>query len=255
MTEERKEMLSQQLYDRASQELDAYIADLKTQTPERMIDRAYQLSTMQDMVMVLESSVIPANKLEILAALEHPLEVLYEDWLHRDDSRMEDLHRSMEDYAGQKLRDQAELLFSDPKTPRYTDTHEDAVLAGAVYQYYASRNRDLLCLHAFDKGVSAANESHTMRPFIQKWTEDYGHDRCKFILGYTVQQADWDKRYSPKARQDAQQYDYHITKDRDLYLGLHTNAHPCFVNCAYELLIEQERGKQKQAPHKVEMER
>ncbi|MDD4510629.1 MAG: DUF3849 domain-containing protein [Oscillospiraceae bacterium] len=252
---DRKGQLAQQLYDRASQELDAYIADLKTQPPERIIDRAYQLSTMQDMVMVLESSDIPANKLEVLAALEHPLEVLYDDWLNRDDSRMGELHRSMEDYAGQKLRDQAELLFSDPKVPRYAGTHEDAVRAGEVYQYYANRSRDLLCLHTFEQGVSDANANHAMRPFVQKWTEDYGHDRCKFVLGYTVQRADWDKRYSPKARQDAQKYDYDLTNNYNPYSSYGTNAHPCLVNCAYELLMEQERGKEKQAPQKNEQER
>ena len=255
MTEELKKQLSQRLYDRAIQELDAYIADLKTQPPERIIDRAYQLSTMQDMVMVLESSDIPANKLEVLAALEHPLEVLYDDWLRRDDSHMEDLHRSMEDYAGQKLRDRAELLFSDPTVPRYAKTHEDAIHAGEVYQYHANRNRDLLCLHAFEKGVSDANANHAMRPFIQKWTEDFGHDRCKFVLGYTVQRADWDKRYSPKARQDAQQYDYQTGEGYGPFSGYGTNAHPCLVNCAYELLMEQERGKQIKAPKKNEPER
>lgn len=252
-----KEQLAQQLCDRASKELDTYIANLKMQPPERIIDQAYQLSTMQDMVMVLvlESREIPPNKLEILAALEHPLDVLYNDWLHRDDSRMNELANSMENFAAQKLRDQAALLFSNPKEPRYAGTHADAVHAGEVYQYYASRSRDLLCLEAFRQGVSDANYNHAMRPFIQKWTEDFGHARCKFVLGYTVQRADWDKRYSTKANQDAQQYEYHITKDHDPYSGYSTNAHPCLVNCAYELLMEQESGKQKQAPQKNEMER
>lgn len=255
MTEETKEQLAQQLYDRASQKLDAYIADLKTQTPDQIIDRAYEVSVKQDMLMVLEEHEFPQHELEELCKLEHPLDVIYNDWLHQDDSRMEELHRTIQDYAVQRLRDQAERLHADPKTPRYEELYNDAVKRGETCLYRASRSRDALCLDAFDKGISDANADHAMRPFVQRWMEDFGHDRCKFVLGYTVQRADWDKRYSPKAKQDAQQYDYHIAKDRDPYSGYCTNAHPCLVNCAYELLMEQERGRQKQTPQKNEMER
>lgn len=252
MTEEQ---LCQQLYDRASKELDAYIADLKTKTPEQIINRAYEVSVKQDFLMVLEEHEFPKRHLQELCKLEHPLDVFYQRWLHQDDSRMGELHSTIQDYAGDQLRNQAEQLFADPKTPRYPGTYQDAVARDEIYQYRASRNRDTRCLNAFSEGVSDANFNQAMRPFIQKWTEDYGHDRCKFILGYSVQRADWDKRYSPKAKQDAQQYDYHITTDHDLYSSYCTNAHPCLVNCAYELLMEQGRGRQMQAPQKNEMER
>jgi len=255
MTEEQKERMAQQLYDRAAQELNDYITELKTQTPEQIIDRCYEVSVKQDMVMILEEHDFPPQELEVLAALEHPLEVIYQDWLARDDSRMEELTNTFEHHAVQKLQDRAEQLHADPKTPRYEGSYRDAVKNGEVCLFRASRSRDQACLKAFDKGISDANASQTMRPFIQKWTQDYGHDRCKFILGYSVQRADWDKRYSTKARHDAEKYDYHITKDHDPHGNLCTNAHPCLVNCAYELLMEQERGKQKQVPQKNEMER
>lgn len=255
MTEEQKERMAQQLYDRAANELNDYIADLKTQPPEQIIDRCYEVSVKQDMVMLLEEHDFPPQELEVLAALEHPLEVIYQDWLLRDDSRMEELTNTFEHHAVQKLQDQAELLHSDPKTPRYPSGYREAIEKGEVCLFRASRRRDEACLRAFDKGISDANASQTMRPFVQKWTQDYGHDRCKFILGYSVQRADWDKRYSQKARQDAEKYDYHITKDHDPHGNLCTNAHPCLVNYAYELLMEQERSKQKQVPQKNEMER
>lgn len=255
MTEEQKERMAQQLYDRAAQELNDYITELKTQTPDQIIGRCYEVSVKQDMVLLLEEHDFPPQELEVLALLEHPLEIIYQDWLQRDDSHMNDLANTFEDYAVQRLREKAELHFSDPKVQRYALSHQDARAAGEICMYYANRDRDLRCLHAFEKGISDANANRTMRPFVQKWTEDYGHDRCKFVLGYSVQRADWDKRYSPKARQDAEKYDYHITKDHDPHGYLCTNAHPCLVNGAYELLMEQERGKQKQAPQKNEPER
>ena len=49
--------------------------------------------------------------------------------------------------------------------------------------------------------------------------------------------------------------DYHITPEHDPLSEFHTNAHPCLVNYAYELLIEQERDKKKSAPKRDEPER
>jgi len=82
-----------------------------------------------------------------------------------------------------------------------------------------------------------------------------GHDRCKFLLGYTVQCADWDGRYSAASKREAAKTDYHITPEHDPFSEFHTNAHPCLVNYAYELLIEQERDKKKTAPKHDEPER
>ena len=255
MTDERKTELTTRLYETASHEFDVFLRSMKAQTTEYIIDHAYELSVKQDMVMLLEEHNFPPQELEILAALEHPLDVIYSDWLQRDDSRMEDLGNTFEHHAVQKLQAQAEQLHADPTTPRYPCEYRESAERGEVCLFRASRDRDMACLKAFDKGISDANANQAMRPFIQKWTAEYGHDRCKFILGYSVQRADWDKRYSEKARQDAARYDYRITKDRDPHLELSTNAHPCLVNYAYELLMEQEQSKQKPPRQKNEPER
>lgn len=80
-----------------------------------------------------------------------------------------------------------------------------------------------------------------MKAFTQDWAERYGRDRCKFILGYTVQRADWDARYAPEAKRDAQQYDYLKSKDYDRFSEYGTNVHPCLVDSSYRILIGMER--------------
>ena len=57
------------------------------------------------------------------------------------------------------------------------------------------------------------------------------------------------------AERAAAKTDYHITPEHDPLSEFHTNAHPCLVNYAYELLIEQERNKKKSAPKRDEPER
>ena len=84
-----------------------------------------------------------------------------------------------------------------------------------------------------------------------------GRASCKFLLGYTVQRADWDGRYSAAAKREAAKFDYRITDpdQRDPFSVFHTNAHPCLVNYTFELLMEQERTKQKPAHQRDQPER
>lgn len=248
-----KEQLAQQLYDRASQELDAYLANLKIQPPEQIIDRAYQIVMMSDLLMIFEGKDFSLPELQELVAVKKPLGTLYDEWLRKEDSHMEELRTTVEDFAGGRLRDKATLLYSNPAEPRYDKCFSEAQDADETHLYRASRKRDLDCRRFFEGGISAANESRTMRTFVQEWVATYGHERCKFVLGYTVQHADWDARYSPAAKRDAQSYQY--DEGKDSFSEYHTNAHPCLANGAYELLMEQARGKQKSTPQKDAPER
>lgn len=168
---------------------------------------------------------------------------------------MEELRDSVQSYLDTRLQYRAEKLYADPSVPRYEGSYLEAREKGEVHLYRASRKRDRACIDAFTENISDANEKRRMREFVQEWTQEFGHDRCKFLLGYTVQCADWDGRYSAASKREAAKTDYHITPEHDPLSEFHTNAHPCLVNYAYELLIEQERDKKKSAPKRDEPER
>lgn len=168
---------------------------------------------------------------------------------------MEELRDSVQSYLDTRLQYRAEKLYADPSVPRYEGSYSEAREKGEVHLYRASQKRDRACINAFTENISDANEKRRMREFVQEWTQEFGHDRCKFLLGYTVQCADWDGRYSATSKREAAKTDYHITPEHDPLSEFHTNAHPCLVNYAYELLIEQERNKKKSAPKRDEPER
>lgn len=249
------EKLSQQLYDKALNEMSAFLDDLKTKSPEEIIENAYKITVRQDLMMILESEDFSPYEIEVLANLEHPLQVLYEQWVSTEDRHMEDLRNSMQSYFGTVLQYQANKLYADPSTSRYEGLYREAADKGEVHLYRASRNRDWACINAFTEHISDANENRRMREFVQDWTQEFGHDRCKFLLGYTVKRADWDGRYSAAAKREAAKFDYRITDQRDPFSEFHTNAHPCLVNYAFELLMEQEHTKQKPAPRHDQPER
>lgn len=249
------EKLSQQLYDKALNEMNVFLDDLKTKPPEEIIENAYKITVRQDLMMILESEDFSPYEIEVLANLDHPLQVLYEEWLPVEDRHMEELRDSVQSYLDTRLQYRAEKLYADPSVFRYEGSYSEAREKGEVHLYRASRKRDRACIDAFTENISDANEARRMREFVQEWTQEFGHDRCKFLLGYTVQCADWDGRYSAASKREAAKTDYHITPEHDPLSEFHTNAHPCLVNYAYELLIEQERDKKKSAPKRDEPER
>lgn len=251
------ENLPQELYNNAWNEMTDFLDDLRNKSPQEIIDSAYKITIHQDLLALLELEKFTPYEIEVFTELDHPLQVLYEQWVATMDHHMEDLFGAVRSYLQNRLQYEANKLYADPAIPRYEGLYREAEEKGEVHLYRASRNRDWACINAFTEHISEANEERRMREFVQDWTREFGHDRCKFLLGYTVQRADWDGRYSAAAKREAAKFDYRITDSdqRDPFLVFHTNAHPCLVNYAFELLMEQEHTKQKPAPRHDQPER
>lgn len=246
---------SQQIYNAALNELNVYLEALETKSPQEIISNAYQITCKQDIVMILEDAEFTPYELEVLTGLNHPLQVLYEEWISTEDRHMDELRDCMQTYVDGRLQRRAENLYANPQVPRYEGLYAEALERGELHLLRASRRQDSACMRAFESGISEANEKRVMRAFVEQWAQAFGHDRCKYLLGYTVQRASWDSRYSSISKREASKFDYHITTMRDPFAEFQTNTHPCLVNYAFELLIEQERGRQKPAPERSQIER
>lgn len=120
------EKLSQQLYDKALNEMNVFLDDLKTKPPEEIIESAYKITVRQDLMMILESEDFSPYEIEVLANLDHPLQVLYEQWVSMEDHHMEDLRNSMQSYFDTVQQYQANKLYADPATPRYEGLYREA---------------------------------------------------------------------------------------------------------------------------------
>ena len=112
-TEERARLL----YDKAQTELAAYLENMKTRPPQEIINSAYQIVNKQDLLMILEYAEFTPAELTVLSELEHPLQVLYEEWLPVEDRHMEELRDSVQSYLDTRLQYRAERLYVDPAVP------------------------------------------------------------------------------------------------------------------------------------------
>ena len=136
-TEERAQML----YDKALTELNTYLEDMKTKPPQEIINSAYQIVNKQDLLMILESAEFTPAELNVLNELEHPLQVLYEEWLPVEDRHMEELRDSVQSYLDTRLQHRAEKLYADPSVFRYEGSYSEAREKGEVHLYRANQNQ------------------------------------------------------------------------------------------------------------------
>lgn len=108
------------VYERMESEFNTMCDQLLTSAPQEIIDNAYQIVIMQDILLVMENNDLSESQLGILSELEHPLDTLYQDWIRKDYSHMEQLRICVADYSDSILKQQVELKYSIPASPLYT---------------------------------------------------------------------------------------------------------------------------------------
>jgi hypothetical protein len=90
--------------------------------------------------------------------------------------------------------------------------------------------------------------------FVRKLAETYGLERAMFIIGRTLINSDWDKRYEYISRERAAQFDYLDMKEArtqyqagknpyrtDISDNYLINIHPAVLNAVFKRLMRMER--------------
>lgn len=85
------------LYDKMKAELDRFIAELKTRTPEQIIELAYELTIKEDLLSVFENTDFTQEEARALNNQKYPLDSLYQEWLSNDLTYMDQLRETVDD--------------------------------------------------------------------------------------------------------------------------------------------------------------
>lgn len=78
---------------RAGREMEALREELKGLTPEKILDRAYEFTMKNEFFLAVDNGDFSFRKVDALLTFEHPLDAIYDNWLHQDlsfDSVLED---------------------------------------------------------------------------------------------------------------------------------------------------------------------
>ncbi len=93
------------LYEKLAKEHDDFIADLKTKTPEQIIESSYEKVMKDDLLSVFEYTDFSQTEAKALYRLDKPLDALYQEWLHNDMTYMDMLRDTIDNRIESAVRE------------------------------------------------------------------------------------------------------------------------------------------------------
>lgn len=72
------------LYERAKAEYDAYINEILQWDVKRLIEEAYKITIMTEILSQIQNNEYAEYQLDVLLTFEHPLLVVYDEWMYNE---------------------------------------------------------------------------------------------------------------------------------------------------------------------------
>lgn len=260
MDMELKEQLETRLYEKMAQENEEYLAKMKTKPAEEIINSAYQIAWRENVLLLFEDSTeLNPRQLQLLVDLSSPLATLYDEWLSEDSSELGALRDSISSYATHQINQEMDQLYSDPKTPMYKKNLAEAIMCGEQYEWRASDERNRMCNQEFAVKASSAHLCQTFQHFLEKWVEQYGLERCMFVLSCTMELRKEDSPFASPTKRGLDRF-VKLRKRMGERITYYANdVHPGIVNLAMEKLVKMERRINRkegvQTHNKIDLER
>ena len=179
------------LYEKMATEQDKFRDWLKSQSPAEVLNHAYEYTVREDIVMAMEELELPEAQAAALLASPSPLADVYKEFADRETSYMDVIRDSIEEQAEAALNAQREL-------PLYRHDAAYAREQGDLDLYRASRRANIACKEAIENAIAENYRDNRLGgDAVPQVIEQFGYTRTLYVLANTVQQKDWDERFSP----------------------------------------------------------
>ena len=151
----------------------------------------YQKLGKEDILMAMEELDLPQSRAAALLASPSPLADVYKEFSDRETSYMDVVRDSIEQRAEAALDAQREL-------PLYRHDAAHAREQGDLDLYRASRRANIACKEAIEASISEHYRDNRLdKDAVPQVIEQFGYTRTLYVLANTVQQKEWDERFSP----------------------------------------------------------
>ena len=179
------------LYEKMAAEQDKFRDWLKSQPPEEILKHTYEYTVREDILVAMEELDLPQSRAAALLASPSPLADVYKEFSDRETSYMDVVRDSIEQRAEAALDAQREL-------PLYRHDAAYAREQGDLDLYRASRRANIACKEAIEASISEHYRDNRLdKDAVPQVIEQFGYTRTLYVLANTVQQKDWDERFSP----------------------------------------------------------
>lgn len=109
------EQLHVELFEKMQEEQLVFVEELKTKTPDEILNQAYEYLMREDFLDEMEKIDLPKRQIKALLASETPLADLYSKWTETEDPHMSDIRCAIQNYSA----DEADRLkISDKRRDR-----------------------------------------------------------------------------------------------------------------------------------------
>lgn len=96
--QEYKQSLNQKLTDKVQKELSAFREEMQGKLPQEIYDAAYQIAIKNDIAECFSDTDYSPQVAKALLKSPNLLQEVYDEWLGRDDSQMEELRQTIADF-------------------------------------------------------------------------------------------------------------------------------------------------------------
>ena len=96
------EQLYVELFEKMQEEQRIFAEELKTKTPDEILNQAYEYLMREDFLDEIEKINLPKRQIKALLASETPLADLYNKWTKTDDPHKEDIKCTINNYSAEE---------------------------------------------------------------------------------------------------------------------------------------------------------
>ncbi len=234
------------VYNRLFEEQLAFRDWLLTQSPQEVLNHAYEYSMREDILYALENFDLSLREASALLTAEKPLENIYKKYLGMETDHMEEITTSIEDFA----QDIAVLCKETREQPIYQHNFEYARSHDEIGLYRNSYFANVACKEAIERAIRQNYAQNAMNPAaVTQVVEQFGFDRTLYVLANTVQIKDWDGRFSPKHKAWAKTIQIPDDGQSMLHYRLRCvvdQAHPGLTDLFIEMVHTEQREREKE---------
>ena len=102
--QEYRQSLNQKLAERVEHELADFREDILSKSPQEIYDAAYKIIIKSDIAECFSDADYSPQTVKALMKSPNLLQDIYEEWLEKDDSHMEDLRQTIADFKSYMVK-------------------------------------------------------------------------------------------------------------------------------------------------------
>ena len=186
--------LNTKLYEKMFAEMEQFKADLSTKPFETILDKAYEYSSKEDILLAMEDRDLSDAYASVLLKSDTPLDDVFQVFEGRITDHMEIIVECMEERAEMLIQAEREDYRN---TPVYMHSGSYARESGELETYRASHKANVACKTAIEDAIRENYRDNRLDDVAAKKVMDaFGPERTSYVLAATVRDKDWDARIS-----------------------------------------------------------